>query len=183
MDKIVFLDRDGVINREIGDYVTSWSKFEFLPNVFEALKKLKENGFRIVIISNQAGVGRGLYTEGSLAQITAKMLERVQKEGARIDDVFYCIHRREEGCACRKPKPGMIKQAVLGKSFDPGSAFMIGDSEKDIAAARAAGVNSILVLSGKAKTPKDAESFEIKPDFIANDLLDAVEKVILKQAG
>lgn len=184
MDKVVFLDRDGVINRDIeGGYVTSWAKFEFLPNVFEALRRLKEYGFRVVIISNQAGVGRGLYTEESLAQITLKMVERVKKEGGNIDDVFYCIHRPDEGCFCRKPNPGLIKQASLGRNYDLARAFMVGDSEKDIAAAKAAGVNSILVLSGKAQVESDADFFGIKPDFIAEDLLDAVENVIIKQAG
>ncbi|MBN1794137.1 MAG: HAD family hydrolase [Candidatus Omnitrophica bacterium] len=179
--KIVYLDRDGVINKfpGYGDYVKSWEEFEFLPRVPEALKKLKEAGFTVVVISNQSGVGRGIYSQGALDEITGRMKSALAKEGAVIDDVRYCIHASDEQCACRKPNTGLFAELrSLGKDVLD-RLYFIGDARSDIETAKNAGIKSILVLSGRS-TILDAEGWETKPDWIAYDLLDAVQTVILK---
>ncbi len=181
MEKIIFLDRDGVINKDRNDYVRSWAEFDFLPNVFVALRKLKELGYKVIIISNQAGVSKGLYTETSLAEMTEKMLERIKRNSGSIHAVYYCNHRDEDNCSCRKPKIGLFKQALMGKSVDLNETFFIGDSQRDIEAGRNLGCKTILVLSGHTKTEQEVANFKFRPDFIAVDLLDAVESVIEKK--
>ncbi|MCG2711864.1 MAG: D-glycero-beta-D-manno-heptose 1,7-bisphosphate 7-phosphatase [Candidatus Omnitrophica bacterium] len=181
MEKVIFLDRDGVINRDRSDYVRSWTEFDFLPNVFTALRRLTELGYKIIIISNQAGIAKGLYTEASLAEMTEKMLERIRRNSASIHAVHYCNHRDEDNCSCRKPKTGLFKQALLGKSVDLKETFYIGDSQRDIETGLNLGCKTILVLSGQTKTEQDVANFKFRPDFVAVDLLDAVESVIEKK--
>ena len=178
-DKVIFLDRDGVINRDPGEklYVTAPKDFEFLPGVLEALKRLRENGFKVVVISNQAGVSKGLFTKEALDEVNSYMLEEAEKYGARIEGVFYCTHRNEDNCECRKPKPGLIKKAVDELNLSPDGAYLIGDSRGDIEAGRAFGLKAALVLSGKAKL-NDVDCWPVKPDLIKTDLLDAVNWII-----
>ena len=107
---VVFLDRDGVINKYPGDtkYVNSWQEFYFLPGVKQALRKLTESGYRIFILSNQAGVAKGMYSQQGLDEITANMLREVNEAGGSICGVYYCVHRDEDNCSCRKPKIGLF---------------------------------------------------------------------------
>ena len=181
MEKVIFIDRDGVVNRDVDDYVMSWSKFDFLPNIFEALRKLTELGYKVIIVSNQAGVGKGLYTAQALADITEKMLARIQRNGGRIYSVHYCPHRDDEDCVCRKPKVGLFKQAVASLSVDLREAFVVGDTERDILAGKRLGCPTILVLCGKTKTREAVGNFAARPDFIAEDLLDAVNTIIARR--
>ncbi|MCK4994859.1 MAG: D-glycero-beta-D-manno-heptose 1,7-bisphosphate 7-phosphatase [Candidatus Omnitrophica bacterium] len=181
MEKVIFLDRDGVINRDKRDYVRSWDEFDFLPNVFVALRKLTELRYKIIIISNQAGISKGLYTQGSLSEMTEKMLERIRRNSASIHAVHYCQHRDEDNCSCRKPKTGLFKQALLGKAIDLNETFFVGDSQRDIEAGKNLGCKTILVLSGHTKKEQEVLDFKFKPDFVAVDLLDAVESVIEKK--
>lgn len=177
--KVVFLDRDGVINRYPGDrlYVTSLRKFRFLPNAKKAIALLGKKGYRIFVASNQAGVGKGTYSQKTLDLITAKMLADIKKAGGRIDRVYYCTHRKDAGCACRKPKPGLLKQASREFKFNLKGAYFIGDTTRDIFTAHAAGAKSILVLSGKEKQ-KNQKNWEAKPDFVFKDLLAAAKFII-----
>ena len=124
--------------------------------------------------SNQAGVGKGVYSQRRLDTITAKMLVDIQKAEGRIDKVYYCTHRKEAGCACRKPEPGLLKQAAREFRFNLKSAYFIGDTLRDIFTAQAAGCKSILVLTGKEKQ-KNQKNWEPKPDFVFKDLLAAAE--------
>lgn len=169
--KVVFLDRDGVINKYPGDrfYVTSLRKFRFLPGAKSAVAKLSKAGFKVFIASNQAGVGRGIYAQRTLENITARMLAEIKKAGGRITKVFYCIHRKEAGCPCRKPKPGLLKKAAREFNFSLRNAYFIGDSIRDVITAENAGCKSILVLSGKEKLANRA-NWEAKPDFIFKNL-------------
>lgn len=179
--KVVFLDRDGVINKYPGDklYVTSLAKFKFLPHAKKAIALLTKKGFKIFVASNQAGVGKGTYSQKTLDVITAKMLADIERMGGRIDKVYYCTHRKEAGCSCRKPKPGLLKQASREFKFNLENACFIGDTMRDIFTARAAGCKSILVLTGKEK-PANQKNWEINPDFIFKDLLLAA-KFLTKQ--
>ena len=120
MNRAVFLDRDGVINRKLeNDYVKSWDEFHFLPDVIEAIKALNEKGlpsseakgYLVIVVTNQRGIARGLMTEKDLEEIHRRMLRELQRHGARIDDIFYCPHDIKDNCNCRKPQPGMLIQA------------------------------------------------------------------------
>lgn len=170
--RVIFLDRDGVINKYPGDklYVTSLAKFKFLPRAKKAIALLTKKGFKIFVASNQAGVGKGTYSRKTLGLITAKMLVDIEKAGGRIDKVYYCTHRKEAGCLCRKPKPGLLKQAAQKFKFNLKNTYFIGDTTRDIFTARAAGCKSILVLTGKEKLANQ-KNWEAKPDFVFKDLL------------
>jgi len=180
--KVIFLDRDGVINRYPGDtkYVTDWNEFEFLPGALEAIRRLTENDFKIFIVSNQAGVSKGIYTQEKLGEITSNMLKEVKNASGRIQQVLYCIHKDEDNCSCRKPKTGLIEKAVkslgLGK-FNLSSSYFIGDSIRDIKTGKSAGCKTILVFSGKEKK-KNKDNWQIIPDYQAKDLQDAVEIIV-----
>ncbi len=177
--KIVFLDRDGVINRDPNGYVTSWKGFHFLPNAKKAIRILSERGFGLIVISNQGGISKGLFTKESLNDITKKMLLSVSKSGGKISAVWYCPHKLEDRCSCKKPKTGLFKIATRGIKFNKNGSFFIGDSEVDIKAGKRFGIGTILVFSGKTKR-KDLKNFKAKPDYTADSLLDAA-KIILKK--
>lgn len=174
--KIVFLDRDGVINRYPGDklYVTSLRKFRFLPRAKRAIALLSKVGCKIFVASNQAGVGKGIYTQKTLDSITAKMLEDIERTGGKITKVYYCTHRKEAGCGCRKPKPGLLKKAAEEFKFSLKDAYFIGDTMRDVFTAQAARCKSILVLTGKEKIANQ-KNWEVKPDFVFKDLLAAAK--------
>jgi D-glycero-D-manno-heptose 1,7-bisphosphate phosphatase len=177
--KIVFLDRDGVINKYPGDklYVTSLSKFKLLPGAKKAIVLLNNSGYRIFVASNQAGVGRGIYSQKTLDAITTRMLKSVRSAGGKIEKVYYCTHRKEAGCACRKPRPGLIKKAAKEFGLNLKGAYFIGDTIRDVLTAKASGCKSILVLAGKEKLNNQA-NWEAKPDFVFKDLLAAARFLI-----
>lgn len=179
--KVVFLDRDGVINKYPGDklYVTSVKKFSFLPGAKSAIAKLSKNGFKIFIASNQAGVGRGIYAKRTLEAITRKMLSEIEEAGGKIDKVYYCLHRKDAGCSCRKPKPGLLKKAAREFNFSLKHSFFIGDTIRDVITANNAGCRSILVFSGKEK-PANRKNWEVQPDFTSKSLKSAAG-FLLKQ--
>jgi len=147
--KVIFLDRDGVINKKApkADYVKNWNEFEFLPGAIEALKILTQNGYNIYIISNQAGIARGIMTENDLKEIHRNMLNELEKKGGKVSDIYYCPHGWDDGCECRKPKPGMFFQAAREHHIDLTKAVFIGDDERDIQAGNSAGCKTILVNS------------------------------------
>lgn len=182
--RVIFLDRDGVINRYPGDfeYVKSWEEFRFLPGVKEALKKLNENRFMLFIVSNQAGVGKGLYSQESLNEITANMLNSLQEESIHIAGVFYCTHRQEENCSCRKPKTGLLDLAISqlesqGLDIERQSSYFIGDSIRDVETGKSAKLKTILVFSGREK-PQNQETWQNLPDFTALNLSKAVDLIL-----
>jgi histidinol-phosphate phosphatase family protein len=178
--RYLLLDRDGVINRRIsGGYVTSWDQFEFLPRALEALRLLNENGYNSLVISNQAGVGKGLLSHAELEIITRRFLLEVALSGGNISDVYYCRHREEDRCTCRKPQPGLLLRARAEHHFLPEETYFIGDSPTDIAAAEAAGCPSILIQRG---TFLDAHSHREHAPLIASNLFDAAEMVIATQS-
>lgn len=142
--KAVFLDRDGIINKE-KNFITSWKEFEFVTGIFDNIKKLKKAGFLVIIVTNQSGVKRGLFTEEALKQIHANMKKILKKNGAEIDDIFYCPHYEDDNCNCRKPKPGMILEAAKKHNIDLKRSWVIGDTSRDIEAGERVGCNTILV--------------------------------------
>ena len=175
--KVIFLDRDGVINRDpgFGGYVTSWKCFEFLPGSLKALKKLNQAGYRVIVISNQAGVSKGLYTREDLDELTQNMRKEVEAAGGRLEAVHYCLHQDSDHCDCRKPKTGMFNRATEALAVNFSETFFVGDNRRDVLAAKAIEAKSIFVLSGNTKL----ENLDVKPDYIAKDLLNAVDKIVL----
>jgi len=146
--KIVFLDRDGVINKEVG-YLHKVADFEFIEGVFDACQYFQSLGYQVIIVTNQSGIERGYYTEEDFQIVTDWMLKQFKHNGIEVLDVFYCPHGPESDCSCRKPKPGMFIQADGKHHIDMSNSWMIGDKEADIQAANSAGIsNTILVKSG-----------------------------------
>jgi len=181
MKKIIFIDRDGVINRDPGgwtehSYVTKWSDFHFLPNSIKALRKLKNAGYDIVVISNQGGVSKGYCTKEALNDINKKMLEKIEKNGARIKKTYYCPHQDSDSCDCRKPETGLFRRAEKELGVCAAGKFFIGDGKTDVEAGARMGMKTILVLSGKTNLDK-IKSWDIRPDYIFDDLDEAVEFV------
>ncbi len=148
--KTIFLDRDGVINRNPPNkgYVKKWTEFDFIPNAQKAIRELTESGYRIIGITNQAGIGRGLYSEEDLADIHSRMIAEIEKTGGTIDAIYYCPHHPDAGCECRKPEPGMLIRAAREHNIDLSTAYFIGDVPTDIEAGQRAGVTTFLVLTG-----------------------------------
>ncbi len=148
----IILDRDGVLNRKPprACYVRTWSEFEWLPGAKEALAQLKKAGYRIVIISNQAGIARGEMTEDALLEIHREMVREATNAGGAIDAIYYCPHHWDNGCECRKPKPGMLFQAQRDFNLDLSRTWFIGDDERDAQAADAAGCPSLLVTDERS---------------------------------
>lgn len=156
MKKAIFLDRDGVINKDLG-YVHTIKDFHFLPGVFEALRTFDSLGYLLIIVTNQSGIGRGYYTQNNFKMLTDWMKKRLQEAGIEIAGVYHCPHHPDDGCDCRKPQPGLILQAAKDFDIDLSRSWMIGDKQSDIEAARRAGVkNAILLGSGNA--PYHAQS-------------------------
>ena len=148
-DKVAFLDRDGVINQPPGGrgYVTAWEQFRFIDGALDALRTLKGKGYRLVVVTNQQGVGKGLMDIGALETIHRNLRTCCARHGAAIDGVFYCPHLASDGCNCRKPSPGLIHQAVreLGLNLDLARSWLIGDSPRDMEAGAAAGLNTLFI--------------------------------------
>ena len=146
----IFLDRDGVLNKKApkANYVTSWDKWEWIEGVKEAVSLLKKAGYRIILITNQAGIGRGVMKESDLFKIHEQMkIELNECGGGSIDKIYYCPHGWDEGCECRKPKPGMLFQAQRDFNLDLSRIYFIGDDERDEQTGYAAGCKTLLVNS------------------------------------
>ena len=163
--KTIFLDRDGVINKEV-NYLHNIDDFEFIDGVFEACRHFQKLGYEIIIITNQSGIARGYYTENDYQLITKWMLDQFEERNVKILDVFHCPHGPDSSCDCRKPKPGMLLQAINQYGIDMKKSWMIGDKDVDIKAANAANIqNTIMVKSGHPIDLKNSKT-EYVLDYI-----------------
>lgn len=176
----VFLDRDGVINRNLdGDYIKRWDEFEFLPKTKEAIKTLTDAGWEIIIISNQAGIGKGIMSAQTVEEINARMVERIEKCGGKVKAVYYCPHRPDDGCECRKPKPDMLLRAAREFGIELLNSYLIGDNITDIQVGAQVGCITILVKTGLGRENLERHSqWPVSPDYIASDLPEAVKLVL-----
>lgn len=180
-----FLDRDGVLNEEVG-HLRVVGQLQLLPKVVPAIKRLNQFGVAVVVVTNQSAVARGLCTEEALADIHAVLANRCEMEGARIDRFYYCPHHPSEGlgrylinCECRKPKPGLLYQAAQELNLDLSRSVVIGDKLSDLETGWRAGCHTVLVLTGYGvKTRQEILTTEQQPDHIAEDLEAAVEWVL-----
>lgn len=143
--RALFLDRDGVINKKppVHDYVKTWSEFKFNPGIFEIVRFANSLGLTVIIITNQQGIGLGLMADTDFSDITDRMIEEFKKQNCAVSAVYYCPHKIEENCLCRKPNPGLIDEAVRDYHLNLASSFMIGDSAIDVKTAQDAGVGHI----------------------------------------
>jgi len=163
--KTIFLDRDGVINKEVG-YLHKIKDFKFIDGVFDACLYFRSLGYQLIIVTNQSGIGRGYYNEDDFHVVNNWMLEKFSKKDINILDVFFCPHGPESDCDCRKPKPGMFNQANNKYGIDMKNSWMIGDKEADVQAAKTAGIqNTILVKSGHAIDEENS-----KAEFILDSI-------------
>lgn len=179
--RVVFLDRDGVICKDRDDYVKSWDEFVWLPKAREALKRLNDNHHIAIVVTNQAGVSRGFSSRQAVEDIHCRMTKSVSEAGGRIERVYYCPHKPEDGCDCRKPKPGLFFQAARDFSIDLKKSYLIGDKISDIEAGHSVGCTTIMIKNGENTGNTKGES---RADYTASDLSEAVDLILkLDSAG
>ncbi|MFP4476491.1 MAG: D-glycero-beta-D-manno-heptose 1,7-bisphosphate 7-phosphatase [Desulfatibacillaceae bacterium] len=184
--KVVFLDRDGVINRDSNEYVKSWNEFEFLPRSLDALVLLAANGYSPVVITNQSGIARGLFTPETLADMHANMKREVEAAGGRLAGIYHCPHHPDDNCDCRKPEPGLLLAAARDLGVDLAATTMVGDTLKDVGAGKRAGcAATVLVRTGMGE--RSLARLERKggpgPSNVAEDLYDAVQWILAARPG
>ena len=173
----VLLDRDGTINTEI-EYLHEPEKFELLPGAGEGMKKMQDMGYRIVIITNQAGIGLGYFSKEDFYRVNRRMLEEISGFGITIDKIYFCPHSKTERCNCRKPNVDLIMRAKQDLNLDLSKSYLIGDRTLDIEAGRRAGTRTILVKTGCGGRD---EEFDVKPDYLASDLADAARYILTEE--
>ena len=153
--KLVILDRDGVINHDSDLYVKGPEEWRAIPGSIEAIARLSQAGWRVVVATNQSGIARGLFTTQTLFAIHDTLQRALAQSGGRIDAFFFCPHAADGGCECRKPQPGMLLEVARRFNVSLKDTYMVGDSRKDLEAAAAAGARPVLVLTGKGRKARD----------------------------
>ncbi len=175
--KLIILDRDGVINQDSDQYIKSPEEWKAIPGSLEAIAKLNHSGYRVVVASNQSGIGRGLFDMATLNAINDKMYRALAQLGGRIDALFFCPHPAEANCSCRKPKPGMLIDIGRRFNIELKGAPSVGDSLRDLQASHAVGAQPILVLSGKGE--KTHEAGDLPPSTLIHaNLAEAVRAIV-----
>ena len=179
----MFMDRDGCLIEEMG-YINHVSRVRILPRTPEAIRKLNVAGIPAIMATNQAGIARGYFSEGVLRAVNDELVRQLAAHGARLDAFYVCTHHPTAGappfrldCECRKPRPGMLLRAAADLDLDLGRSVMIGDKPSDVAAGQSAGAAGVLVLTGygRGEFEHRRDAWGVKPDHVAEDLLDAVE--------
>lgn len=182
----VFIDRDGTISEEVG-YINHPSRFRVFPYTAEAIKLLNDQGWLAIIITNQAGVARGYFSESMIQTVHDNLLREVGEKGARVDAIYYCAHHPSVGeppyrqdCDCRKPKPGLVNRACKDLDIDLKHSWMIGDRYGDVELAHNAGIRSALVLSGygRGEWENQRSQWEQQPELVAENLLEAIKSIL-----
>lgn len=174
----IFIDRDGTLNEDIG-YVSTAEQLILYPWAAEAVRMINEADLKAIVITNQSGVARGMYTEQTLAEIHSRMIDELAAHGARIDAIYYCPHHPDEGCECRKPRTGMLEAAAREHDIDLTHSFVVGDKASDINLAVNAGCEGVLVLSGYGReTVAHPDRWPCAPTLVAENLLDAVRRIL-----
>ncbi len=184
MKRAVFLDRDGVINEEV-NYLSKPDQLQLIPGAPEAIARLNHAQLPVIVITNQAGVARGYYPETQIAVVHAALSHELAQSGAHIDRYYYCPHHPTEGlppyrvdCDCRKPKPGLLRQAAQDFDLDLTQCFVIGDNHSDIALTQATGCRTVLVLTGHGARVWREWQYDFQPDHVAPDLSAAVAWIL-----
>ena len=177
--KAAFLDRDGTIIEE-RDFIRKPDQIQFIPGSVDAIKTLRNLGYKIVVISNQSGIGRGILTEQMVREVNQSFMRRLEDHGAPVDAIYFCTHHPDDKCNCRKPKPGMVDTAVEELGLEVKGALVIGDKLADVKLGKNIGAKTALVLTGygkeEAERLKDVDSSD-QPDYVAENLLQAVSRL------
>jgi D-glycero-D-manno-heptose 1,7-bisphosphate phosphatase len=181
--RAVFLDRDGVICDNRPDHVKSWSEFVFLDGARTGLARLALLGMPIVVVTNQAAINRGTVSAGVVDEIHRRMIKEMEAEGGRVDRVYYCPHRPDEHCACRKPQPGLLEQAATDFGIDLAESYLVGDAWTDIQAGLAVGCTCFLVLTGRGQQQGVQTLHKTKGRFVVVRDLAAAATAILEAEG
>jgi len=178
-NKAVFIDRDGTINID-GPYLDDPDKFKMYPNVGKGVKKLKDQGFKIIVITNQSGIARGYFTEEVLSKIHERMSMEFNEFGVELDGIYYCPHHPDNACGCRKPKTGLFENAIEKHDIDVDRSYMIGDKILDICAGQKIGVKTVLIpeAHNRTKILSEKNEWECCPDYIADDFMEAAKWII-----
>jgi D-glycero-D-manno-heptose 1,7-bisphosphate phosphatase len=179
MNSAVFLDRDGVIIQNRSAYVRCWEDVEFLPVALQALYLLSQSAYKIIIITNQSAVGRGIISMAQANEINDLIIQQISEAGGRVDGLYVCPHSPSENCPCRKPKPGLILQAAEELMIDLKTSYMIGDALTDLQAGQAAGIpNNILVKTGRGSDQLGSQlNRNWPPHFVVDNLSSAIEMI------
>jgi len=189
MKLAVFLDRDGTINEEMG-YINHIDRFVLIPGAAAAIRRINESGLKAVVVTNQSGVARGYFPKELIDQVHQKMSGLLEEEGAFLDCICTCTHAPPDkgetgGCGCRKPKIGLMKQAAQELNLDLEKSYVVGDRFKDVEMARNAGAKAVLVLTGYGRGELGflGPTRKVKPDYIAEDLSEAVDWILADAKG
>jgi D-glycero-D-manno-heptose 1,7-bisphosphate phosphatase len=183
--RAVFIDRDGTISEEVG-YVNHPSRYRVFPYAAEAIKQLNDSGWLAILVTNQAGVARGYFTEDVIGAVHTLLARELEGGGARLDAIYYCPHHPSVGdppyrfdCDCRKPRPGLIRRAAVDLDIDIAASWMVGDRYSDTELARNAGARAALVLSGYGRGEWEYQrgAWRHQPDLVAENLLEAVRAI------
>jgi D-glycero-D-manno-heptose 1,7-bisphosphate phosphatase len=179
MDPAIFLDRDGVIIENRADYVRSWVDVEFLPGAVDALARIKNQGYKLIIVTNQSAVSRGLLAFETANAINQQLLETIRTGGGQVDGVYMCPHAPEDHCSCRKPKPGMLLQAAAEHALDLSKSWMLGDAWSDLQAGVHAGARKVgFVKTGRGTRQLSLPRPHDVPEyFVFNDLAEALSAI------
>lgn len=174
--RFVLLDRDGTINEDAG-YVLEPDQLRLIPGAASALRELSDVGLGLIVVTNQSPVGRGWLTDERLAEINGRMASALAEEGAEVDGVYVCPHRPEQGCECRKPRPGLAVRAAMEHGFELADSFVVGDHAADMGMANAVGATAILVRTGHGDEELENGAGELA-DHVVADLREASELIL-----
>ena len=180
--KAVFIDRDGTINQNIG-YIDHPDDFHMYPGVVEGIKLLKKYGYKIIVVTNQSGIGRGYFVKEHLDEIHHKMNNEFSDNGTAVDAIYFCPHHPDENCSCRKPKTGLFEQAVEDLDINIEESFIIGDRMLDMEAGDKIGCTTVLVPEDKEKIDIEMEESPVKPDCVCDDFLSGVMWILHHDAS
>lgn len=177
--KTVFLDRDGVINRDRPDYIKHLGEFVFLPGALEAIIRLAEAGLEVIVVTNQAAIGKGLMEEADLVRIHDYLLREVERRGGRIRAIYCCPHRPEDNCSCRKPEPGLLRRAAEELGLCLEECYLIGNRGSDIIAGKAVGCITLFVKASNAMEDPTV----LSPDAVVANLSEAADWILGRERG
>jgi len=179
----VFVDRDGTVNEEV-EYLNDPAELRLIPGAPAAIRLLNQAQVPAILVTNQSGIGRGYFSAGRMREVHQELGKQLAAHGAHLDAIYYCPHHPDEGCNCRKPRPGMLKQAAEEYRIDLQRSFVVGDKVSDLDAGRRAGCRTVLVLTGHGMGARQAfKGCNFQPDYIGKDLLDAVKWILAQQGA